>query len=182
MDRYYGHSSQPQINQCEKVWGNVEKTNECSRLCGNIWASSCLRSSAVFSTSTLRVFNIFVSLKQWYPFVTFHILKWGSRGLMLESRSCNRKVVGSSLGPAGIVGGGSECPALSPSSIPRLSCPWARHRTPNCSPGTTAPGVCSRCVCVCVCAHFGWIKCRAQIQSMSHHTWWSRHLIDTSCN
>ncbi len=28
MDRYYGHSSQPQMNQCERVWGNVEKTNE----------------------------------------------------------------------------------------------------------------------------------------------------------
>ncbi len=44
----------------------------------------------------------------------------------------------------------------------------------------TAPGVCSRCVCVftvcvcvhcCVCVHFGWVKCRAQIPSMGHHTW-----------
>ncbi len=39
----------------------------------------------------------------------------------------------------------------------------------------TAPVVCSRCVCVCVCVHccvcvhFGWVKCRAQILSMSHH-------------
>ncbi len=45
----------------------------------------------------------------------------------------------------------------------------------------TAPGVCSRCVCVrvcvcvcvcvhcCVCVHFGWVKCRAQILSMSRH-------------
>ncbi len=41
----------------------------------------------------------------------------------------------------------------------------------------TAPGVCSRgvCVCVCVCVHccvcvhFGWVKCRAQIPSMSRH-------------
>ncbi len=41
-------------------------------------------------------------------------------------------------GPAGIVGGGSECTVLSPPSILRLTCPWARHRTPNCSPGTTA--------------------------------------------
>ncbi len=38
----------------------------------------------------------------------------------------------------------------------------------------TAPGVCV-CVCVCVCVHccvcvhFGWVKCRAQILSMSHH-------------
>ncbi len=33
--------------------------------------------------------------------------------------------------------------------------------------------VCSRCVCVhcCVCVHFGWVKCRAQIPSMGHHTW-----------
>ncbi len=32
---------------------------------------------------------------------------------------------------------------------------------------------CSGCVftvCVCVCA-LGWVKCRAQIQSMCHHTW-----------
>ncbi len=34
---------------------------------------------------------------------------------------------------------------------------------------------CSRCVCVCVCVHccvcvhFGWVKCRAQILSMSCH-------------
>ncbi len=36
----------------------------------------------------------------------------------------------------------------------------------------TAPGVCSRCVCVhyCVCA-LGWVTCRAQILSMGHHTW-----------
>ncbi len=33
---------------------------------------------------------------------------------MVESRTSNGKVVVSSLGPAGIVGGGSECPALSP--------------------------------------------------------------------
>ncbi len=36
----------------------------------------------------------------------------------------------------------------------------------------TAPGVCSRWVCVhcCVCA-LGWVNCRAQIPSMGHHTW-----------
>ncbi len=29
------------------------------------------------------------------------------------------------------------------------------------------------CVCVhwCVCVHFGWVKRRAQIPSMGHHTW-----------
>ncbi len=31
----------------------------------------------------------------------------------------------------------------------------------------TAPGVCSRCVCV----HVGWVNCRAQILSMGNHTW-----------
>ena len=37
---------------------------------------------------------------------------------------------------------------------------------------------CSGCVftvCVCVhcsvCVHFGWVKCRARILSMGHHTW-----------
>ncbi len=57
-------------------------------------------------------------------------------------------------GPTAIVGGWSECTALSSPAIPRLRWdPWARHRTPNCSSGTaaTAPGVCSQCVCVCVC-------------------------------
>ncbi len=39
---------------------------------------------------------------------------WGSRGLMEESPTLNRKVASSSLGPAGIVGGGSECTAPSP--------------------------------------------------------------------
>ncbi len=121
----------------------------------------------------------------------------GSHGLMV--RGCNPKVAGSSLGPAGIVGGGTECTALSPPSIPRLRGPCARHRTPNCSPGCpllrvcvhgvcvfTAVCACSRCVrvhgCVrvhcCVCVHFGWDKCRAQIQSMGHHTW--PHVIFTS--
>ncbi len=31
---------------------------------------------------------------------------WGIRGLMVESRTLNPKVAGSSLGPAGVVGGG----------------------------------------------------------------------------
>ncbi len=33
----------------------------------------------------------------------------------------------------------------------------------------TAPGVCVHVVCVCVCVHFEWVKCRAQIPSMSRH-------------
>ncbi len=59
-----------------------------------------------------------------------------------------------SLGPAGIVGGGSECTVLSLPSIPLLR-------------------VCVHGVCVftAVCVHLGWDKCRAQIPSMGHHTW-----------
>ncbi len=57
-------------------------------------------------------------------------------------------------GLAGIAGGGSEFPVLSPPSIPRPRCPWARHRTPNCSPGTAALAAhfsgCVFMVCVCV--------------------------------
>ncbi len=79
----------------------------------------------------------------------------GSRGLMLESRTRNPKVAGSSPGVAGIIGGGSECKTLSPPSIPRLRCPWASPRTPNCSPGVCLLCV---CVCVCVCAHIGWLN------------------------
>uniref|UniRef100_A0A8C1TK71 Golgi associated, gamma adaptin ear containing, ARF binding protein 3a n=1 Tax=Cyprinus carpio TaxID=7962 RepID=A0A8C1TK71_CYPCA len=33
------------------------------------------------------------------------------------------------------------------------------------------PGVCSWCVSVHCCVHFGWVKCRARILSMGHHTW-----------
>ncbi len=92
---------------------------------------------------------------------------------MVESRTPNRKVAGSSLGPAGIVGGGgSECTALSPPSIPwrgaleqgtepptaprALQYEWlptAPVFTPVCVCVFTVC-VCSRCVCVhgvCVC-------------------------------
>ncbi len=55
-------------------------------------------------------------------------------------------------GPAGIVGGGSECTALSLPSKQWLRWdPWARHRTPNCSPGAHC-SVCVFTVCVCVCS------------------------------
>ncbi len=76
-------------------------------------------------------------------------------------------------GPAGIGGGDYEWTALSPPSIPWLRCPWARHQTPN-APRTleqwlpTAPGVFITHCCVCA---LGWVKCRAPISSMGHHTW-----------
>ncbi len=75
---------------------------------------------------------------------------------MVESRTHNRKVVSSSLGPAGIVGGGSECTALLPPSIQRRGAlekgteppmaPWAlQHKWLP-----TAPCV---CVFTAVCVH-----------------------------
>ncbi len=63
-------------------------------------------------------------------------------------------------GPTGIVGGGSECPALSPPSIPRLRWdPWL----------PTAPGVCSQHMCVCsllttVCVHFNGLNAEHKFQ------------------
>ncbi len=83
-----------------------------------------------------------------------------SRGLIVEIQTHNRKVVSSSLGPAGIVGGGSECTALSPPSIP-----W-RGALEQVTEPPTAPGVCSL---LCVCTWMG--KCRARIPSMGYHTW-----------
>ncbi len=48
------------------------------------------------------------------------------------------------------------------------------------TPQPTAPGVCS-CVCFhcCLCA-LRWVKCRAQILSMGHHTW--PHVTSLSLN
>ncbi len=89
----------------------------------------------------------------------------------MESRTRNRKVASSSLGPAGIVGGGSECPAFSLLSIPRLRCPWARHRTPSCSGCVFTVCLCVHC-CVCVCNLDGLNADRTHILSMGHHTWW----------
>ncbi|MCJ8730019.1 hypothetical protein PDJAM_G00113290, partial [Pangasius djambal] len=49
-------------------------------------------------------------------------------------------------------------PQLLPGCCSKKGCPLLR--------------VCVHGVCVhyCVCAH-GWVKCRAQIPSMGHHTW-----------
>ncbi len=85
---------------------------------------------------------------------------------MVESRTHNRKVASLRLGLAGIVGGGSECTALCPLSIPRRGAleqgtepPTAPRRCSILQWLPTAPGVCSRCVCVhcCVCA-LGWVN------------------------
>ncbi len=83
----------------------------------------------------------------------------------------------SNLGPAGIVGGGSECTALSPPSIPQLGAleqgtgsPTA-PRAPQHKWLPTALGMSVVCVFTAVCVHFGWVNCRARITSMGHHTW-----------
>ncbi len=98
------------------------------------------------------------------------IIGMGSCGLMVEIRTHNRKVASSSLGPAGIVGGGSKCTAISLHSIPRRgaleqgteppTAPWApQHKWLP-----TAPGVCSQCLCVhcCVCA-LGWVNAEHEL-------------------
>ncbi len=79
-------------------------------------------------------FCVLIYLSIYILFIKSPLIHLGSRDLMVERQTHNRKVASLSLGPAGIVGGGSECTALSP----RLRCPWARHRTSNCSPGTVA--------------------------------------------
>ncbi len=66
----------------------------------------------------------------------------------VESRTHDQKVASSSFGPAGIVGGGSECTALSPPSIPRRGAleqgtePPTAPRVPLHKWLNTAPGVC----------------------------------------
>ncbi len=113
----------------------------------------------------------------------------GSRGLMVESRTRNWKVVSLSLGPAGIVGGGSRGALLqctvrsyrhtvrSPPSIPRRAALEQSTKLQlllghRCINGCPLLRVCVHCVCVhcCVCA-LGWVKCRAWILSMGLHTW-----------
>ncbi len=91
----------------------------------------------------LKVCTVFVKRKNFgtYYFViitslTDRSVVGGSRGLMVrESGLVIQRLRVRLSGPAGIVGGESECTALSPPSIPLLRCPWARHRTPNFSPG-----------------------------------------------
>ncbi len=88
------------------------------------------------------------------------IIGMGSCGLMVEIRTHNRKVASSSLGPAGIVGGGSKCTAISPHSIPRRgaleqgteppTAPWAPQQ---CSCPLLRVCVHGVCVFTAVCVH-----------------------------
>ncbi len=61
----------------------------------------------------------------------------GSRGLMVESRTHNRKVASSSLSPAGIIVGGVNNQPSLPPSIPQQGALEQGTEPP------TAPGVCS---------------------------------------
>ncbi len=91
-------------------------------------------------------------------------------------------------GPAGIVGGGVNVQR----SLHLQYHDWGETLEQGTEPPTapralqhwlpTAPGcVHGVCVCVCVCmclftthccvCALGWVKCRAQIPSMGHHTW-----------
>ncbi len=88
-------------------------------------------------------------------------------------------------GPAGIVSGGSECPVLSTVNTTTEVRPLSKAPNSQLLPGRRSINGCpltgcvfTVCVCVwclftthcCVCA-LGWVKCRAQIQSMGRHTW-----------
>ncbi len=77
----------------------------------------------------------------------------------------------STLGPAGIVGGGSECTALFPPSIQRLRSPWAKHRTlitprvPQHKWLTTAPGVCMNEWCIYIALYCVLLYTQSTLQS-----------------
>ncbi len=110
--------------------------------------------------------HVFLYLAHWKDSFDMQHNFGANRGLMVESQTHNGKVASSNLGPAGIVGGGSECTALSPSSIPQRGAleqgtePPTAPRAPQHKWLPTAPGVCSQCVCVftAVCVHFGWVN------------------------
>ncbi len=76
---------------------------------------------------------------------------------MVENQSHNQKFASSSLGLAGIVGGGSKCTVLSPPSIQRRCAleqgtePPTTPRAPQHKWLATALGV---CVFSAVCVHF----------------------------
>ncbi len=69
---------------------------------------------------------------------------------MVESWTHNRKVASSSLGPAGLVGGESECTALALSTFNTTNEPPTAPQAPQHKWLPTAPGVCVHC---CVCVH-----------------------------
>ncbi len=103
---------------------------------------------------------------------------WGSRGLMVESRTHNERLGVRVSFRQGFVGGGEGKASTEPPTAPRVP----QHKWLP-----TAPGVCSRCVCVCVCVFTAmcvctWMgKCRAWIPSMGHFHFQFK-ITDLFCN
>ncbi len=101
--------------------------------------------------------------------------------LWLESWTRNPKVMGLSLGTGRNSRWGSEFTALSSIFNTMTEVPLSKAPNPQLLPGCHSINgcpllrVCVHGVCVftavCVCVHFGWVNCRAQIPSMGHHTW-----------
>ncbi len=103
----------------------------------------------------------------------------------LESRTRNPKVVSSSLRSGRNCRWGEWMYSALSSFNTTTEVPLSKAPNPQLLPGRRSingcpllrvcvHGVCVFTVCVCsrcVCVHFGWVKCRAQIPSMGHHTW-----------
>ncbi len=125
--------------------------------------------------------HVFLYLAHWKDSFDMQHNFGANRGLMVESQTHNWKVASSNLGPVGIVGGGSECTALSPPSIPRRGVleqgtePPTAPRAPQHKWLPAAPGVCSQCVCVspllCVCTLDGLNAEHKFRVWVTHHTW-----------
>ncbi len=103
----------------------------------------------------------------WIIIIFFKGQSWPN---WIESRTCNLKVAGSSLRS------GRNCrwlkwitSALSTFNTTTEVRPLSKAPNPQLLPGCRSIG-CPLCVHYCVCA-LGWVKCRAQIPSMGHHTW-----------
>ncbi len=90
----------------------------------------------------------------------------GSRGLMLESRTCNPKDASLSLSIAGIVGGGEWMSSALSTFSTTTEVPLSKAPNPQLLPGhRSIKGcpllqVCVHGVCVftAVCVHFGWVN------------------------
>ncbi len=126
-------------------------------------------------------------MQRTFYFILFYYSGWffwgggrSSRGIMVRVRLVNQKFGGSSRRYGRDCRWWSECPALFPTEVrPSTKPPIAprapRHWLP------TAPGgvhsvylfVCVPFSQLCVCA-LGWVKRRARVPSMGHHTW--RHV------
>ncbi len=114
---------------------------------------------------------------------------WGSRGLMVESRTHNERLGVRVSVWQGFVGGGRECPAPNPQLLPGCrsinSCPLLCVCV--CVRACVRARVCA-CVCVCVCACArGWVNAEHEFRvwvtilgCMSRH--FQFKITDLFCN